>query len=328
MPGVPREFTEHALEVNKDSKPVQQSIRRYSEPKRKAIGEEINRLLAVKFIREIKIATWLANPVLVAKKNTDVLRMCIDFTSLNKHFPKDYFPLPRIDQIIDSTAGCERLSFLDAYSGYNQIRMKKEDEEKTAFITPYGVFCYTTMPFGLKNAGATYQLMMQACLEKQIGRNVQVYVDDIVVKTRKEATLIDDLRETFAALDKYCIKLNPKKCAFGVPQGELLGYLLSARGIEANPTKIQAILTMKEPTNVKGVQQLAGRVAALSRFIAKLGEKALPFYQLLKKSDNFEWTPEAREAFQALKRTLSTPPVLVAPRRRSQCSCTLQQPDK
>jgi hypothetical protein len=156
--------------------------------------------------------------------------------------------------------------------------MKKEDEEKTAFITPYGVFCYTTMPFGLKNAGATYQLMMQACLEKQIGRNVQVYVDDIVVKTRKEATLIDDLRETFAALDKYCIKLNPKKCTFGVPQGELLGYLLSARGIEANPTKIQAILTMKEPTNVKGVQQLAGRVAALSRFIAKLGEKTLPFY--------------------------------------------------
>ena len=98
--------------------------------------------------------------MLVAKKNTDKLRMCIDYTSLNKHCPKDWFPLPRIDQIIDSTAGCERLSFLDAYSGYNQILMKKEDEEKTAFVTPFGIYCYTTMSFGLKNAGATYQRMM------------------------------------------------------------------------------------------------------------------------------------------------------------------------
>jgi hypothetical protein len=101
--------------------------------------------------------TWVSNPVIVPKKNTDVQRVCVDYTSLNKHCPKDPFPLPRIDQIIDSIAGCERLSFLDAYSGYNQIKLKKEDEEKIAFITPYGVFCYQVMPFGLKNAGATYQ---------------------------------------------------------------------------------------------------------------------------------------------------------------------------
>ena len=112
--------------------------------------------------------------------------------------------------------------------------MKKEDEEKTAFITPWGVYCYTTMPFGLKNAGAMYQRMMQNCLKEQIGKNAQVYFDDIVVKSKKAETLIDDLKETFAALDVYKIKLNPKKCAFGVPQGELLGYLLSARDIKAN----------------------------------------------------------------------------------------------
>ena len=159
--------------------------------------------------------------------------------------------------------------------------MEKEDEEKTAFITPWGVYCYTVLPFGLKNVGATYQRMMQNCLKKQIGKNANVYVDDIVVKSKKTKTLIDDLKETFAALNEYQIKLNPLKCAFGVPQGELLGYLLSARGIEANQEKIRAILAMKEPTDVKGVQQLAGRVVALSRFIAKLGEKALPFYKLL-----------------------------------------------
>ena len=131
--------------------------------------------------------------MLVPKKNTNILRMCIDYTSLNKHCPKDNFPLPRNDQIIDSTAGCQRLSFLDAYLGHQQIGMKKEDEEKTAFITPYGVYCYTTIPFMLKNAGATYQRCMQACLAKQIGKNVQVYVDDIVIKMRVEDTLLADI---------------------------------------------------------------------------------------------------------------------------------------
>ena len=192
--------------------------------------------------------------------------------------------------------------------------MKEEDEDKTAFITPLGVYCYTTMPFGLKNAGATYQRMMQNCLQEQIGRNVQVYVDDIVIKTEKEDTLISDLRETFKNLNRYNIKLNPKKCTFGVPAGQLLGYLISARGIEADPEKIQAILTMKRPTKLHEVQQLAGRVAALSRFISKLGEKALPFYKLMKKADKFEWTDEAEAAFLELKKMLTSPPILVAPK--------------
>ena len=120
--------------------------------------------------------------------------------------------------------------------------MKKEDEEKTAFITPWGCYCYRVMSFGLKNAGATYQRMMQNCLKEQIGKNVQVYVDDIVIKSKKAETLLDDLKEPNAALDAYQIKLNPLKCAFGVPQRELLGYLLSARGIEANQEKIRAII--------------------------------------------------------------------------------------
>ncbi|KAK1696167.1 hypothetical protein QYE76_012864 [Lolium multiflorum] len=155
MPGIPRELAEHALNVDPTAKPVQQSMRRFSEPKRRAIGEEINRLRKAGFIRELKESEWVANPVMVPKKDTTALRMCIDYTGLNKHCPKDHFPLPRIDQIVDSTAGCDRLSFLDAYSGYNQIKLKKEDQELTAFITPHGVFCYNVMTFGLKNAGAT-----------------------------------------------------------------------------------------------------------------------------------------------------------------------------
>jgi hypothetical protein len=140
--------------------------------------------------------------VIIPKKNTDVRHVCVGYTSLNKHCPKDPFPLPRIYQIIDSMAGCARLSFLDAYSGYNQIKLKKEDEENTAFITPYSVFCYQVMPFGLKNAGTTYQRMMQNCLRSQIGQNIQVYIDDIVITTRKEESLINDLKETFENLDR------------------------------------------------------------------------------------------------------------------------------
>jgi hypothetical protein len=222
-----------------------------------------------------------------------------------------------IDQIIDSTAGCARLSFLDAYSGYNQIKLKKEDEEKTAFITPYSVFCYQVMPFSLKNAGATYQRMMQNCLESQIGRNIQVYIDDVVITMRNEESLISKLKEIFDNLDRYKLKLNPTKCSFGVSVGQLLGFLVSARGIETNPEKIQAILTMGKPAKLHKVQQLAGRVAALSRFVARLGEKALPFYALMKKSDKqFEWIEEADAAFSQLKKVLSTPPVLVAPREK------------
>ncbi|KAK1643114.1 hypothetical protein QYE76_060919 [Lolium multiflorum] len=197
-----------------------------------------------------------------------------------------------------------------------RIKLKKEDQELTAFITPHGVFCYNVMTFGLKNAGATYQRCMQACLAEQIGRNIEVYIDDIVVKTKHAATLIDDLRETFDNLDRYKIKLNPKKCFFGVPGGQVLGYFISARGIEANPLKIKAILDMEPPKNLHQVQQLAGRLAALNRFIAKLGEKALPFYNLMKKSEKFEWTKEAQESFDNLKKILSTSPVLVTPREK------------
>jgi hypothetical protein len=238
MPEVPRELVEHALNVDPKARPVKQPLRRFDEPKRKSIATKLHRLENAGFIREIKASTWVSNPVIVPKNNMEVRRVCVDYTSLNKHCPKDPFLLPRIDQIIDTTAGCAGLSFLDAYSGYNEIKLKKQDEEKTAFITPYGVFCYQVMPFGLKNAGATYQRMMQNCLRSQIGRNIQVYIDDVVIFTRKEEALINDLKETFDNLDRYKLKLNPTKCSFGVFAGQLLGFLVSARGIEANPEKI------------------------------------------------------------------------------------------
>jgi hypothetical protein len=148
------------------------------------------------------------------------------------------------------------LSFLDCYSRYHPIAIKEEDQEKTAFITPFGAYCYTTMSFGLKNAGATYQRAIQACFKRQLNKNVEAYVDDVVVKTKNYSMLIDDLEETFASLREYRWKLNPNKCVFGVPSGKLLGFIISHRGIKANPEKTSAITSMKAPTCIKDVQKL------------------------------------------------------------------------
>ena len=237
MPGIPRRLAEHSLNILKAYKPVKQTLRCFSEPKRQAMGEELGKVLEAGFIREIKHPVWLANLVMVPKKDKS-WRLCVDFKDLNKAFPKDPFPLPRIDQIINATAGHDSLCFLDEYSRYHQIKMAESDQAATAFITPYGPFCFNTMPFGLKNAGATYQRMIQTCLETQIGKTVEAYIDDVVIKTRHVESLIDDLRLTFDNLRTYDIKLNPEKCVFGVPSGKLLGFIVSNRGIEANPAKI------------------------------------------------------------------------------------------
>jgi ribonuclease HI len=187
--------------------------------------------------------------------------MCVDYTGLNKACPKIPYPLPRIDQIVDSTARCETLSFLDAYSGYHQIKMKESDQLATSFITPFGMYCYTT----------------------------------------------------FGCLCAKGVKLNPKKCVFGVPRGMLLGFIVSERGIEANSEKIAAITDMGPIKDLKGVERVMGCLVALSRFILRLGEKGLPLYRLLRKAERFTWTPEAEEALRNLKALLTNAPILVPP---------------
>ena len=164
------------------------------------------------------------------------------------------------------------------------------------------------MPFDLKNAGATYQRLMNKMFAQQIGRNVQVYVDDVLVKSQREEDHLEDLRETFNTLRSYNIKLNPEKCAFGVTAGKFLGFMVSQRGIEANPDKIRAIMEMAPPRNVKEVQSLNGKIAALNRFVSRATDKCLPFFRTLKKS--FEWTAKCQRAFEELKAYLSSPLLL------------------
>jgi ribonuclease HI len=194
-----------------------------------------------------------------------------------------------------------------------RLRSKEEDQIKTVFITLFGTYAYKTMSFGLKNAGATYQRAIQICFADQLHRNVETYVDDVVIKTRNPDDLIVDLEETFSSLRTFRWKLNPTKCIFRVPSGKLLGFIISNREIEANPMKITAITAMGAPATIKDMQKLTGCMAVLNRFISRLGERGLPFFKLLKRQDKFHWTEEAERALQDLKHHLQTPPVLTAP---------------
>ena len=244
----------------------------------------------------------------MVKKTNGKWRMCVDFTDLNKACPKDSFPLPRIDQLVDSIVGHRLLTFMDAFSGYNQIMMDETNQEKTSFITSKGLFCYKVMPFGLKNVGATYQRLMNKMFRNQIGRNVEVYIDDMLVKTKDEANHLEDLKETFKTLRQYRMKLNPSKCVFGVSSGKFLGFMVSHRGIEANPDKINAMLEITPLRMIKKVQSLTGRVAALNRFVSRVTDKCLPFFKTLRKA--FTWTDECQKSFKELKQYLTSPPLL------------------
>nr|KYP64788.1 Transposon Ty3-G Gag-Pol polyprotein [Cajanus cajan] len=266
MPGIDPNFLCHKLSISKEAKPIAQQRRKTGEERKAAIEVEVSKLLDARFIREVHYTTWLANVVMVRKSNGK-WRMCTDYTNLNKACPKDAYPLPNIDRLVDGASGHKFLSFLDAYFGYNQIRMHPQDEEKTAFITETTNYCYRVMSFGLKNAGATYQRLMNKIFHDQIGQSMEVYVDDMVVKSGDVSAHARNLTEVFQALRRHQMRLNPEKCVFGVSGGKFLGFMLSNRGIEANLDKCQAILDMKSPATLKEVQKLAGRLTSLSRFL-------------------------------------------------------------
>ena len=191
----------------------------------------------------------------------------MDFTDLNKVCLKDSFPLPRIDQLVDATSGHALLSFMDAYSGYNQISMHVPDQEHTSFMTDHKLNCYKVMSFGLKNTRATYQRLVNMMFKQQIGKTMEVYVDDMLIKSKTTADHITHVFDIFAVLRRYRMKLNPLKCTFGVASGKFLGFIDNHRGIKANPEKIQALIDMWSPSKTMEVQSLTRKVAALTRFI-------------------------------------------------------------
>ena len=264
MGGVDPAVITHRLNANPSFKPNKQKRRSFTPERQKAINEEVGKLLQAKAIREVEYPEWLANIVLVKKENGQ-WRLCIDFTGIN-------------------TAGHELLNFMDAFSGYNQISMDTNDQEKNSFVTGQGTYCYRVMPFGLKNAGATYQRLVNRMFQKQIKTFMEVYIDDMLVKSIKAELHITHLAEAFQVLKSYNMKLNLVKCAFGIFARKFLGFIFNNRGIEANPDKIKVVLDMMPPSNIKDIQRLIGRIVALSRFVSRASDRYRPFFQVLKKA--------------------------------------------
>ncbi|KAL2237798.1 UNVERIFIED_CONTAM: Retrovirus-related Pol polyprotein from transposon [Sesamum indicum] len=216
----------HRLNVDPMVRPVQQRKRSFGSDKNEVIRQEAEKLLKVGYVLEVQYTDWLSNVVLVPKSSGKWC-MCVDFTDLNKACPKDPYPLPRIDMMVDSTTGFEIFSMMDAYQGYHQIRMAEEDRDKTSFVTEKGIYCYNMMPFGLKNAGATYQRLVNKMFGDLLGKTMKVYVDDILVKSKRSQDHIEDLAQAFRIMRTYGMKLNPDKCTFGVRGGKFLGYIVS-----------------------------------------------------------------------------------------------------
>ncbi|GJT50424.1 reverse transcriptase domain-containing protein [Tanacetum coccineum] len=290
MTGVPRRIIEHHLNVNTSVELEQQKHRVLAPEKSKAVIRDV----------EEWVKAGIARP------------------NLNSACPKDFYPLSNIDCKVKSVMGFKYKCFLDAYKGYHHIQMSKVDEEKTTFYTDQGTYCYTKMPFGLKNAKATYQRLVDSTFQSQMGRNLEAYVDDMVIKSNNEKMLLADVAETFDNFRKINMKLNPKKCSFRVEEGKFLGYMVTSEGIRANPKKTRVLSNLQSPRTLKEMQSLAGKLAALNRFLAKSAEISLPFFNTLKNitkenKHEYKWTIEAEEAFQQMKRCIMNLPSLTPP---------------
>ena len=221
-------------------------------------------------------------------------------------------PPPHIDMLVNNTAGHPMLSIMDGFSRYNQILMAPEDMEKTSFITEWGTYYYLVMPFGLKNVGATYQ-RTATIFHDMMHRAVEVYVDDMIVKSQGRADHLAALQRFFGRIRQFRLRLNPKKCTFGVTFGKLLGHIVSERGIEVDPEKIKAIIDMPDPRTEKEIRGFLGRLQYISRFIARLTDICEPIFRLLRKNQPTVWNDNCQRAFGKIKECLLSPPVLVPP---------------
>jgi hypothetical protein len=262
MPGLSRELVEHRLPIKHRFRPHKQPPRRFNYDIHGRIKEEIDRLLKANFIRSCKYVEWVSNIVPVEKKNTRKIRICVDFRDLNRATPKDEYPMPIADELVNQALGNKVISFLDGNAGYNQIFMAEEDVSKTTFRCPgfVGLFEWVVMTFGLKKAGATYQWAMNLIFHDLLGIVLEIYIDDVVVKSTAFDDHLADLRLALERMRKYGLKMNPLKCAFGVSAGKFLGFIVHEHGIEIDPKKVEAIDKLGEPACKRDVQRLLGKI--------------------------------------------------------------------
>jgi len=241
---------QHTIPLKPNQKPFKQKLRRINPMLLPLIEKEVKRMFEARIIAPIRFSEWVSNLVPTRKK-TGEIRLCVDLRNLNKVSLKDHYPLPKMDHILQRVVGSSRISLLDGFSGFNQILVHPDDQDKTAFTTPWGTFKYVKKPFELKNAGATFQRAIDIAFAKEIHYFLVFYLDDLTPFSKSDQEHLKHLRQVFLTCRKYGISLNPKKSLFGLEEGKLLGHIISKDGIRIDPNRIQAILQVPHPRNIK-----------------------------------------------------------------------------
>jgi hypothetical protein len=320
MPGLSHDLVEHQLPIKAGFRPFKQHARRYNPLMYNQIKEEIDWLLKANLIRHCRYAEWISNIVPMEKKGSSKNRVCIDFRNLNRATPKDEYPMPIVDMLINDASGHKVITFLDGNSCYNQIFMAKEDMYKVAFrCTSFvGLFEWVVITFGLKNDGATYQRDMNLIFYELLGIIVEVYIDDIIIKSAGLGYHLADLHLAFEKMCQYGLKMNPLKCAFGVSTGKFLGFIIHEHVIEIDPKRVESMKKVKGPTCKRELHSFLSKVNYLRRFISNLSGRARAFTPILRlKNDaEFSWGAEQQAAFEENKEYLFTSSVLKASQSR------------
>jgi hypothetical protein len=303
---------EHKIPLKPGVKPFKQKLRQFNPILLPVIEKEVKKLLDAKIIVPLRYSDWVANLVPVRKKNGEI-RLCVDFRNLNKSSLKDNYPLPKMDHVLEKVVGATRMSMIDGFSGYNQIVVSEPDKEKTAFTTPWGTFMYDKMPFGLMNAGATFQRAMDIAFVGERDKFVVIYLDDLTVFSKSDEDHIIHLKQTFEKCRKFGLSLNPKKSHFAMQEGKLLGHIVSRDGIRIDPKRVEAIETLAIPRNVKEIQSFLGKINFLRRFVPNFAEIVKLITDMLRKNNEVKWTTEAKASFAHIKKVISEAPVLASP---------------
>jgi len=303
---------QHRIPIKEDQKPFRENLRRINPKLLPLIEKEIKKMYDSKIIVPLRFSKWVSDLVPTCKKFGEI-RLCIDFRNLNQVSLKDNYPLPKMDHIIQRVVGSSRISLLDGFSGYNQVLVHPDDQDKTTFTTPWGTFMYVKMPFGLMNAGATSQRAMDITFVEELGKFIVIYLDDVTVFSQFDDEHLRHPRQVFEKCRRFGISLNPKKSLFRLEEGKLLGNIISKDGIKIDPVRIKAIQKLEHPRNIKELQSFIGKIKFLRRFIPNLAELLRNITNMLKKDVKIKWDTESRQSFEQVKRALTQAPVLISP---------------
>jgi hypothetical protein len=303
---------EHKIPLKEEARPFKQKLRQINPVLLPVMEKEVKKLLDAQIIVPLRYSDWVANLVPVRKKSGEI-RLCVDFRNLNRSSRKDNYPLPNMEHILQKVTGASRISMIDGFSGYNQISVMPKDREKTAFTTPWGTFMYAKMPFGLMNAGATFQRAMDIDFIGEKDRFVVIYLDDIIVFSKTDEEHRCHLKKVFQKCHRFGLSLHPKKSLFAMQEGKLLGHIVSAEGVRIDPDRVEAIQALSFPRSKKEVQAFLGRINFLRRFVSNFSELVKHITTMLRKGNEVKWTSEPREYFVRIKKALTEAPVLISP---------------